>query len=61
MLIVMFISGLAVGLICGVGLMRYGMGLGFKIEQDIRNDLAPLEDIDDDEMEQTHTDGRNLE
>ena len=59
--VALFIGGLVVGVVSGVSLVRYGMGLGFRIEKDIRNDLAPLEDVDDYGLDQTHTSGENLD
>ena len=44
-----------------MGLVRYGMGLAYRIEDDVRNERAPLEDLDDAELEQTHTDRSTVE
>jgi len=59
--VAIFIGGLVAGLAVGVGLVRYGMGLAYRIEDDVRNERAPLEDLDDVELEQTHTDGSIVE
>jgi len=56
-IVLLFAFGILMGVALGVGLVRYGFGLGVRLTDRLSHDLSPFEDTFIEEQIQTNTDG----